>query len=903
MLPTTTTATHRHLLALLRLIAWLKECDMQDDTSKALYQAYLAHELNKATEYLKKTRFWQIGEPGRPAPMLYDHETRRLWQATPDEKTSLLQKDAEQQLQKTQICGLGNWRLPSKDEITDFASAPGNPLRSGQNSRLRSKDYWLCSGGRVDLDNGSFSVGNSTGALIVCNHTYVTSEQTTVLLDALRHGWTISACGSDGTSDLLARLRVTPKLQALYKEIDYRICRLPRLESTQFSDPNKGLWEFWDMAPEVLAEQKLRARNPVSDIKDWNIAIDFGTSSTVVAYDDNGNHKLLRIGAKDYWEKELPEHYENPTVLEFVDFQATLASWQSEVYRPNLNWDHVRCSHEALHNLRNNGSEPRIVASVLSKLKQWALRQAKDGVIRLVDQKHRFEHELALLCQRNPVKGQPLTTSNDAPFDPVELYAWYLGMTINWRQRGLFLRYYLTFPVAYPREVKENLLTSFRRGLQRSLPASLTTQTVFQNFSVEELANEPAAYAAAALPKLGLNPTQSGLAYAVFDFGGGTTDFDFGYYRLPSADEEDEGWEEVIEHCGNGGDPYLGGENLLENLAYRVFQHNLDICRKEQIVFTRPQDADDFPGAEMFLNDTQAASTNTVMLISHLRPLWEEQQMPGSSGVLKLGLLDTRGNKKDCELLIPQEVLQGYLYGRIEDGLKNFFIAMRKAFAAAIPAEIHVLLAGNSSRSQILGAFFELTTVAPGTPLNEEAAGLAARKEHLIDSIFGPQAPHIVIHPPLTVDPEQPYSPTGKTGVALGLLRLAPGGPIKVIQPRASTSHDEAPFAHYVGRVRQSRFQPGLHQADAYQVWKEIGVPRDRVFNLFHTQSPKAHAGEMCEGEPGLYKMRLDFSGETQGHRVFARPLSPSRIELCTAASADALGDGEYENLREIELA
>ena len=46
----------------------------------------------------------------------------------------------------------------------------------------------------------------------------------------------------------------------------------------------------------------------------------------------------------------------------------------------------------------------------------------------------------------------------------------------------------------------------------------------FNDFSVEELASEPAAFAAAALERLEIEPEDGGVSYAVFDFGGGTTD-------------------------------------------------------------------------------------------------------------------------------------------------------------------------------------------------------------------------------------------------------------------------------------------------------------------------------------------------------------------------------------------
>lgn len=40
---------------------------------------------------------------------------------------------------------------------------------------------------------------------------------------------------------------------------------------------------------------------PAIDVREGDVAIDFGTSSTVVAYTDNGQKQLLRIGAKDFW--------------------------------------------------------------------------------------------------------------------------------------------------------------------------------------------------------------------------------------------------------------------------------------------------------------------------------------------------------------------------------------------------------------------------------------------------------------------------------------------------------------------------------------------------------------------------------------------------------------------------
>ena len=487
--------------------------------------------------------------------------------------------------------------------------------------------------------------------------------------------------------------------------------------------------------------------------------------------------------------------------------------------------------------------------------------------------------------------------SSSDPFDPIELYAWFLGLNINWRGRGIFLRYYMTFPVNYPKGVKENVLSSFRRGLQRSLPATLLNDPKFQDFSVEELASEPAAYAAIALQELKIPPSAEGVAYGVFDFGGGTADFDFGYYRLPDAQEEDEGYEKVFDHFGTAGDIYLGGENLLENLAYRVFRHNLNVCRVKKIAFTRPMDADDFVGSEMFLEKTRAASTNTVMLIARLRPLWETGKLPNTSGVEKIDLLNKEGTKIPCEFAIPVAELKKYLADRIELGIHNFFAALQKAFAANVPKHIHILLAGNASRSDLVLDLFGVTT-NPSTESIDEAS-LFTRTQEYLKTLFGEQVPVITAYPPLPIDQEHAFKPTGKTGVALGLLRLCPGGVIKVVNH--ALSNGEAPFAYYLGAIKNDKFHVGLMQGEEYGKWCELGPVRNRVFNLQYSKSPKAHTGEMCEGEPGLKRKRLDLAGNNSGHKLYARAIAPETIEVCTAISLDAV-DKHCENMFSIKL-
>ncbi len=891
---------------------------MTTPTLDKLTLKYRPQQFNALVAQLTTYPFWWMvdGSGIEQTRMLYDTHTGLLWvfyNCSPDNQVRYRPDRAKELISTWELAGLDGWSLPTPAQLWAIAGHKQFPLHEGQNRRILDEEFWLCEDGVWDMDRNGRIQTQGCSNLCGVNYSVCKKSDQSFLQYCLDQQWDLLACADTNAKPLLKKLVDAPRLSALYAPIDHLRARLPLLEEAQFTDPAKGLWEFWGMADSALTEHGVRARNPALDVRDWNVAIDFGTSSTVVAYSENGQSKLLRIGVEDFWQAQQPLHYENPTVLEFVDFKSFIAEWQAEPYQPLVSWDDVRCSHEALNSLRTYETDPAVVASILSKIKQWALRGQKDTRTLITDRQQRFEHKLEPLTLLQPVKGETLTVSDDYPFDPVELYAWYLGLTINWRGRGIFLRYYMTFPVAYPADVKQKILASFRRGLQRSLPVSLVNQAVFQQFKVEERASEPAAYAAAALPELKIAPTAQGIAYAVFDFGGGTADFDFGYYRLPNAEEADFGTEIVLEHFGSAGDRFLGGENLLENMAYRVFLHNIDICRTKHVAFTRPLDADDFAGSEMFLEKTQAALTNTLMLIARLRPFWETGEYTNTSGIEKIQFINRDGQKADCELVIPTQELTNYLEERIEQGVGNFFVALKKAFADTVPDKIHILLAGNASRSPIVQALFGLSSDTPDAMT--ENSSKTTEQQHRVDvlelhdnilsrleKLFGTNPPAFNVHPPLPIDTDNVYRPTGKTGVALGLLRLCPGSPVEVINRAVENSLGEAPFAFYVGRIRAQRFHPVIKQGAAYQQWHEIGPYREGVFILVYTHSPKAHTGEMHDGEAGLIYKRLDLLGNGSG-KLFARIIGTDIIQLCTAVSLDVVQTGtSLENLQQLKL-
>lgn len=709
---------------------------------------------------------------------------------------------------------------------------------------------------------------------------------------------------------------------------------LPILEASSLVDISKGLWEIYQperpQGPgwiEINLGDTWEARNPEQDIREGVIAIDFGTSSTVVACREQGETTLLRIGMRDFFTKPTPADYENPTILEFINLPNLLSSWQAQFYRPLTHWNDIHFSHVAREHYRENEANQDIVASMLTDLKQWPLKDKplsnkQCHPIRIVDQTTRTELELPTTESNQPAANQPQVCEHD-PFNPIELYAYYLGLFINHRTNGLFLEYYMTFPITYPRKTKEFIRQSFTRGLQRSLPEALTLSPLFSRFAVTEEGSEPAAYAACALDSLQIEPTANGTAFAVFDFGGGTTDFDFGLYRLPNQHESAQGYEHVIQSIGASGDTFLGGENLIKNLAFNTFKHNLEVCRKFRIPFVLPDDASRFPGHEPFIDNTHVAQTNSALLMAKIRPLWENFQWPDADQVDSTGtskkrrksdrlgdiirktinnehfdiissaaitgetmtieLLNRNQEKVAVDFIIAHQQLNHFLVQRVGRGVMRFFIAMQQAYASrpSQPQQIHILLAGNASRSLLVQAIFAAI-------LQDKMAGWQQPQDQTTDNGLAPlladlPAESFIVHRPPNDSADNLYQPTAKTGVAIGLLNMIPGETLLATGITGDGADKEAPFGYFAGCLKKGIFLPVIPPNTPYYQWYVLGTPIRQVFNLFYSDSPQASSGSMRRNHPELHERSLRFESTTKGKKVFVQALTPATIEVCLA--------------------
>ncbi len=191
-------------------------------------------------------------------------------------------------------------------------------------------------------------------------------------------------------------------------------------------------------------------------------------------------------------------------------------------------------------------------------------------------------------------------------------------------QNGVFLKYFLSYPIKYEKHQAEKIKESFERGLKKSLPRHVfDDEKTAKAFKVELRASEPCTYAISALKSYGFFKSEKldkPVYYGVFDFGGGTTDFDFGKWEKSTNPK----FAYKMTHFSSGGDKYLGSENLLELLAWEAYAQNFQELKAKDIVIAKPNyDRIDTQRFGSFMQNSREARLNLQTIASSLRPFLE----------------------------------------------------------------------------------------------------------------------------------------------------------------------------------------------------------------------------------------------------------------------------------------
>lgn len=719
----------------------------------------------------------------------------------------------------------------------------------------------------------------------------------------------INECLSRYNSDNLRRV-LQKDLEDKYLNIDKIRSNMTSLPKSVLSDPNKGDWEVYEDAlinnwlnTNNYEDSYFFARNPKLDIKRNAVcAIDFGTKSTVVAIRDK-DERLLRIGNGNSYSDLRKEDFENPTFLYFQNFNEFNKDYKKRIGRPFTKWRDVLVSHEAASKFYDEIDDEKSYYATFNELKQWA------------NTKNR--HQILIDKSGNRVKlNSYLNLTSKDTFDPIELYAYYLGLYINNYNNGIYLHYTLSFPVNYGVKIQEKLLNSFERGLKKSLPPTiLSDSNIIDEFEIYAGASEPAAYAISALETYGLEPNSNEeIAYGVFDFGGGTTDFDFGIERKPKDGRR----RFDLVQFGKGGNPYLGGENLLQLLAYEVYKCNESEMRRHQIQIVLPAKGRMQSGLESLVLEngraTNEAYTNMRILMEVLRPIWEEtegylDEFNEGRKTVKL-YIEQDGSLigKDIRLNINVEALREILSVNILDGVNGFINQMMATFANRNlnTYPIHIFLAGNSCQSKLLQEIFVKELMAKCNDfINRNNKKNKNSNNSILYKLYPPLGTNFDINSLLhifnTKDEKMLLSnilygenllindsldrvKTGKTGVVFGLLRSRRGGKdIRIINENI-TAENEITFPYYLGVEYDNHvFRTVIPKSISYDKWEPFEWADEDRFELHYTSDDRALTDSIPISETESIVCKIKKCDIDENKKVFIKRIGIDKIQYCVA--------------------
>ncbi len=590
--------------------------------------------------------------------------------------------------------------------------------------------------------------------------------------------------------------------------------------------PLNGHWDLWqyvqynkltaDKLPSPpegkiwvdVSDENIYARNAAEDIAPTaeTVAIDFGTKSTAVAWVDAEGY-IVTVPVGEYGSKgEIGEKgYENPTILKYINFDSFRAAYQSADGRPETKFNDLSASHTAENGFAartlTNGND---IFNYQYQIKQWA---------------YDSQFEPLIFDSHRQIKIKSYRDIGQDDFDPIEVYAYMVGLNVvNMKLDKICTRYLLSYPPSYGMDICEKIRASFERGIRKAIPLQAQRAGVFNNaFEVLLWQSEPAAYAVCAIKEFAIARKCGGkeVLCGVYDLGGGTVDYHFGIFQGTTPPPY------TYVSLKNGGNPKLGCENILEELAYEVFSLIKDELLDKGIKYEFPQQYPKSLRDVRYTSNSRLAKFNTLGMVNALRELWignfevkeiksnrlcyfqvypenhsdrnyylviEKDEKNGKTN------FSVSQNEKSTELkfFISVEYLRDFFDKRLQTTVREFLSLMKQAKDWQMEPNLKciIFLAGNGSKSRMVKEIFEsyieewqIKDCELYPPLSTTEAGEKGQK----------------------LEKRKGSIPNAKTGVAHGLLISRPGSNFIEI----SESNRNFVFKFHLGN---GRYQENLNE-------------------------------------------------------------------------------------------
>lgn len=588
-------------------------------------------------------------------------------------------------------------------------------------------------------------------------------------------------------------------------------------------------------------------RDPHVDVQDAWVAIDFGSSTTVVAIGNGESHEFVRIGEQDA--PRVARDFENPSEISVQHLSRVMKAWRDRVILPLTRWGDLYVGHAAAHRRDVHGKERALrTRASIAELGMLSKRiEAGDNLV--ICGRSDIDDTVTLTAPALPIIDDEGIDPDD-PFDPIELYAYYVGLHVNTRQRGIHLRYAIGTPTGWTEAQRVRIRTAFRRGILRSLPAGMVAFDDLDLLQVVDAGPNVLAFAAQAFRVFGAMPKMGeSVPFASIDAGASETAVLCGIHRRGSLEETVGGFAQVLEHVEPTLLPHFGGEHLLHRMAWLVFCASATSVKHNEVPFEVP--AGETPPAEVaeLLSSTPEAQVNVRLLKDAVRPILEStlpQPLPDM-----VPLFTSDGRVRDVRIIVDRTVLTEWLRGQLSQAAVEIKEAIVKGFARVTRNtagfdELRVFMGGRMSMHPVFAE--RLEAVLPRD---------------------------VRIHRFREPDETNLAAPTVKLATAMGILTLRH-------QHMAPTSvrDDRELFKFRVGRGKRGQLLVVLNESSAYDQWSEMGACTRPEVRVLYISSQHLTGSEIAADDPNMSSVLCNLGYDAVGYRVYLRAVSSSRLEI-----------------------
>mgnify|MGYP000849042553 CR=1 FL=1 len=672
------------------------------------------------------------------------------------------------------------------------------------------------------------------------------------------------------------RFDATPKPEHLADLFSEIVAGLPITPGSMLTDPQGGVWEGSRFAGirsiAILRQGKVVGvcrklgrldketapphvvrRDPKLDVRqsEW-VAIDVGARSfTIAARGERGQPEMLRLGATEPLKR--PSEYENPSEIGFHNLKNSLKAWRDRVIQPHTRFDEVRVGFGAAELRAAPHSDPikRMMAAIteVPLVRDWTDEKRVYKLRGYADP----DTVETLKRPAPPVIDEEGIGAHD-PFDPIELYAYQIGLHVNHRLRGIDTKYVVSMPTGWSAERRKSVLVAIRRGLFRSLPAGMLEYHELDKLIVADAGPSSICYLAHAHRAFSALPTAGSINFAVFEAGASETGIVFGVLREPTNEEKREGFQMVIEHLDTESLPWFGAERLLHRLAYKVWADHVSDAMELRIPFEVPAGEAPLPGTEALLEPGCEARANVALIKEAVRPLFENDPTYRLPTVLKLANLEgqTVELKVSLQRTALRQIIDMWFAAAIEDFSRRLASALQRLARGSDPYEgLRVFLGGRMSMH----------------------TGLQ-------DMMQKSLPPQVRVHKFREPDRTNLQAPTVKTATALGALALRLD---KIGVTRRAETRDA--FRYRVGRARHGQLSDVLDPSVDYDEWREMGPCTKPIVEVLFMRADDD--GEVAADDPRVARSECDLGADAVGRRVYLRAVGTHRVEVTLGVPDD----------------